>query len=59
MNVLQWLLGITDLDILIITALYQLIVIAVFVLFAVRIGHIKTLDDLLPEDDFEHKTNQQ
>ena len=59
MNVLQWLLGINDLDILIITALYQLIVIAVFVLFAVRIGHIKTLDDLLPEDDFEHKTNQQ
>ena len=59
MNVLQWLLGVTDLDILIITALYQLIVIAVFVLFAVRIGHIKTLDDLLPEDDFEHKTNHQ
>lgn len=59
MNVLQWLFGINDLDILLITALYQLIVISVFVLFAVRIGDVRTLDDLLPEDDFEHKTNQQ
>ncbi len=55
MNVLQWLLGITDLDILIITALYQLIVIAVFVLFAVRIGDVRTLDDLLPEEVKEHE----
>lgn len=59
MNVFEWLLGVTDLDILITAALYQLIVISVFVLFAVRIGDVRTLDDLLPEDDFEHKTNQQ
>lgn len=55
MNVLQWLFGITDLDILIITALYQLAVITVFVVFAVRIGDIRTLDDLLPEEESEHE----
>ncbi len=59
MSVFQWLFGITDLDILTIAALYQLTVITVFVLFAVRIGDVRTLDDLLPQDDFEHKTNQQ
>ena len=59
MNVFEWLLGVTDLDILTIAALYQLTVITVFVLFAIRIGDVRTLDDLLPEDDFEHKTNQQ
>lgn len=51
MNVLQWLFGINDLDILLITALYQLIVISVFVLFAIRIGDVRTLDDLLPEEE--------
>lgn len=55
MSVLQWLLGITDPDILIITALYQLAVITVFVVFAVRIGDIRTLDDLLPEEESEHE----
>ena len=59
MTVLQWLLGITDLDILTIAALYQLMIITVFVLFAIRIGDVRTLDDLLPQGDFEHKTNQQ
>ena len=59
MSVFQWLFGITDLDILTIAALYQLTVITVFVLFVVRIGDVRTLDDLLPQDDFEHKTNQQ
>ncbi len=51
MNVFEWLLGVTDLDILTIAALYQLTVITVFVLFAIRIGDVRTLDDLLPEDD--------
>ena len=51
MSVFQWLFGITDLDILTIAALYQLTVITVFVLFAIRIGDVRTLDDLLPEDE--------
>ena len=55
MIVFEWLLGVTDLDILIITALYQLIVIAVFVVFAIRIGDVRTLDDLLPEEESEHE----
>ncbi len=50
MNVFEWLLGLTDVDILITAALYQLTVITIFVLFAVRIGDVRTLDDLLPED---------
>lgn len=58
MNVLQWLFGITDLDILTIAALYQLAVITVFVVFAVRIGDIRTLDDLLPEEESEHERDQ-
>lgn len=46
----QWLLGLTTFDILSIAAIYQLMVVSVFVVFAARIGHIKTLDDLLPEE---------
>ena len=55
MNVLQWLFGITDVDILTIAALYQLMIITVFVLFAIRIGDVRTLDDLLPEEKSEHE----
>lgn len=55
MNVLQWLFWITDLDILTIAALYQLTVITVFVLFAIRIGDVRTLDDLLPEEESDHE----
>ena len=46
MNIFDWLSE----YILCIAEVYQLIVIAVFVLFAVRIGDVRTLDDLLPED---------
>ena len=46
MNVFDWLSE----YILCIAAIYQLMIVTVFVLFAVRIGDVRTLDDLLPED---------
>jgi len=46
MNVALWLSE----YILIIAALYQFSLITIFCVFAVRIGHIKTIDDLLPEE---------
>jgi hypothetical protein len=46
MNVYEWLSE----YILFIAAIYQLMLVTVFVLFAIRIGDIKTLDDLLPEE---------
>jgi hypothetical protein len=46
MNVYQWLSE----YILLIAAIYNLALIIIFCIFAVRIGHIKTIDDLLPEE---------
>jgi hypothetical protein len=46
MNVYQWLSE----YILLIAAIYQLMLVTVFVVFAIRIGDVRTLDDLLPED---------
>jgi hypothetical protein len=50
MNIYQWLSE----YIWYIATIYQLALVTVFVLFAIRIGDVRTLDDLLPEEG-EHE----
>lgn len=49
MNVFEW-LSLINSYILCIAAIYQLAVISVFTVLAMRIGNVRALDDLLPED---------
>lgn len=46
MDIFQWIFEFLPF----IAALYQLTLITVFVVFAMRIGDVKTLDDLIPEE---------
>lgn len=48
MIVLVWLLNLTPPEMLCLAATYWFIIASVSVMFAIRIGHVETLDDLLP-----------
>ena len=48
MNVPQWLSEFTS-NILPLCAIYQSILVTVWVLLVIRVDHVVTLDDLLPE----------
>lgn len=48
MIVLVWLLNLTPPEMLFLAAIYWFIVATTSVLFAMRIGNVETLDDMLP-----------